>query len=94
MNLIFIFWESVHVFLLLARNGGIPDNGNYTRTSSGTAGLESVQTSAGDSGRQRPELRIVIDGNLSSPIIDSLVLQTLAIIRTLVDKSVCLSNVF
>lgn len=36
--------------------------------------------------RPRQELKIMIDKDLSSPVIDSLVLQTLAIIRTLVDK--------
>ena len=69
-----------------ARNGILSENGNYSRASSSAAGGDPVYTSSTESGRQRQELKIVIDGNLSSPVIDSLVLQTLAIIRTLVDK--------
>lgn len=74
-----------HLFLA-ASNGWVSENGNYTRGSSGATAVDPVQGSAGDGTRQRQELRIVIDANLSSPVIDSLVLQTLAIIRTLVDK--------
>lgn len=79
--------------LLTAQNGGVGENGNYTTGASanpaaGDASRVTAVTSVEGShrGGQRQELRIVIDSSLSSPVIDSLVLQTLAIIRTLVDK--------
>ena len=77
-----------------ARNGMMADNGNTmvgasSQQQSGGAGSHMVTAvSSGEttsSRGQRQELRIVIDCSLSSPVIDSLVLQTLAIIRTLVD---------
>ena len=77
-----------------ARNGMMADNGNtmVAASSQQSGGDGSHMVTAVSSGEttssrgQRQELRIVIDSSLSSPVIDSLVLQTLAIIRTLVDK--------
>lgn len=90
----YIFWYIMSTLSYSARNGIMSDNGNTVGASAhGSAGdggghmvtaVSSGETTTSRGHRQ--ELRIVIDSSLSSPVIDSLVLQTLAIIRTLVDK--------
>jgi len=74
---IYIAYLHMNIWYALA-NGSANENHSYNQVTESRQG--------GGDNRLRPELRIVIDSNLHSPIIDCLVLQTLAIIRTLVDK--------
>jgi len=76
--------------LFSAQNGGNYENGNIASGTGDRATSHRVNVIAPNNhdgyARGRHELKIFIDGNMSSQVIDSLVMQTLAIIRTLVDK--------